>query len=187
MAVEIEAKIKVAGLAEHAARLRELGANERGRAVQQDAFFDRPDGSLRSGDEGLRLRQECGSSVLCYKGSRQGGRYKAREEIQFTVSDAEQGRAFLEALGFEATLAFEKRRWLWELQGCQVCLDEVVELGTFVEVEGPSAEQVGKVLETLGLKDADHITRSYVTLLGERLTEQGRANRGEWFLRDEGE
>lgn len=188
MAIEIEAKIKVADLGQVAARLRGLGARERGRVVQRDWFFDRADGSMRRGDVGLRLREETGAdgvkTVMCYKGPRLKGRYKEREEIEFTLSDAEQGREFLAALGFEATLAFEKRRWLWELQGCEVCLDEVVELGAFVEVEGPGEQQVHQTLAALGLKETEHIAESYVTMLARRQEEMGRQSRGELFFGD---
>ena len=177
MAVEIEAKIRVAGLQGYAAQLRELGASLRGQVMQRDLFFDRAAGSLRAGDMGLRLREERRSQgvtvQMCYKGPRRNGRYKEREEIQFTVSDAEQGRAFLAALGFQATLTVQKRRELWLLQGCEVCLDQVQQLGTFVEVEGPDPDNVTKVLQALGLNDAEHIAKSYVTMLAEKIEKEG--------------
>ena len=177
MAIEIEAKIRVADLAGVAARLGELGAQAQGTVSQRDVFFDTAEGELRAGDVGLRVREESGGDgvemTMCYKGPRRQGRYKDREEIEMVVGDGRQGQALLEALGFEATLTVEKQREVWRWQECEVCLDEVQQLGAFVEIEGPSEEQVGKVLAALGLEDTDHISTSYVSMLAEKLQEQG--------------
>ena len=47
------------------------------------------------------------------------------------------------------------------------------QLGAFVEIEGPSEKQVGRVLAALGLEDTEHISASYVSMLAEKLQEQG--------------
>ena len=120
MVLEIEAKIKVEQLTGYADRLEQLHASFDGQVVQRDHFFDRPDRSLRTSDSGLRVRQVTSDSagqdaLICFKGPRQPGQYKSRQEIEFSVSSASSAKELLTGLGFEVTLIFEKRRRLWRL------------------------------------------------------------------------
>src|SRR5690606_38713671 len=112
--------------------------------METNLFFDTPDRSLQSADRGLRLRvnrnidtDEC-SIVITHKGPRREGAFKARQETELRVGDADDAAALLEALGFVRTLTFEKRRERWELDGCGVELDELPRIGSFVEIEGSS-------------------------------------------------
>ena len=169
MPLEIEAKFKVDSHAPFAERLKTLGARHQEWLTQTDQFFDRTDRSLLAKDCGLRLRREKGQrtdrSQICFKGPRDQNTFKQREEIEFDVSDGHLARCLLEALGFEATLIVEKKRSLWKLDQCLVCLDEVTELGCFVEIEGADEIQISSVAAKLGLGDHKHIPQSYVKML----------------------
>ena len=177
MAVELEAKMKVATLAGYHGCLESLGAEHVGQVVQRDHFFDRPDGSMIDEDCGLRLRRESGrgsvDSQLCFKGPRQEGMYKQRLEVEFTVGDANAAVQFLEAVGFVPTITYEKRRDVYHLHGCDVCLDEVVRLGCFVEIEGPDEQSVSKVRALLNLQDCTPILESYVSMLAALVDAEG--------------
>ena len=91
-------------------------------------------------------------------------------------------RGLLEALGFEITIAFEKRRSQWRLDDCMVCLDQVVELGFFLEIEGPSEEAVAAVQGRLQLEGARHLTVSYAVMLAEHLQKTNRPQTWELFF-----
>ncbi|MHC5103080.1 MAG: hypothetical protein ACYSOQ_06655 [Planctomycetota bacterium] len=54
---------------------------------------------------------------------------------------------------------------LWKLDECEVCLDELPELGCFVEVEGPDEETISSVLRKLSLHNEPHITKSYASMM----------------------
>ena len=180
MPVEIEAKMAVAELDVVRVRLRELGAQPAGRVFETNAFFDTEDRSLLAADEGLRLRRnvdrDTGAQqhIITYKGPRQHGQLKARDEVEVTVGGSDEAVQLLERLGFLRMLAFEKRRESWLLDGCKVELDELPYLGSFVEVEGPADEPVLKVRAQLGLADRPIVKSSYIAMLMGYLQERGQ-------------
>jgi adenylate cyclase, class 2 len=183
MPVEIEAKMSVADLAPVRARLSELGAEPAGQNLETNTFFDTEDRSLLAADEGLRLRHNRNTStgadehIITYKGPRQHGKLKSRDEVELTVANSENAAELLERLGFVRMLSFEKRRESWKLGGCKVELDELPYLGSFIEVEGPAEEQVLAVREQLGLADRPIVRSSYIALLMGYLQEHGHKRR----------
>ena len=183
MAVEIEAKMAVPDLAPVRAKLQELGAEPAGQNLETNTFFDTEDRSLLAADEGLRLRHNLntgsgvGEHIITYKGPRQHGKLKSREEVEVSVANSQDASELLERLGFVRMLSFEKRRESWKLGGCKVELDELPYLGSFVEVEGPSEEPVLAVREQLGLADRPIVKSSYIALLMGYLQERGNKKR----------
>jgi adenylate cyclase class 2 len=183
MPVEIEAKMSVPDLEPVRARLRELNAEATGRTLETNTFFDTEDRSLLAADEGLRLRRNLNAEtnadehIVTYKGPRQHGQLKSRDEIEVTVGSSEDATQLLERLGFVRMLSFEKRRESWKLGGCKVELDELPYLGTFVEVEGPDDRSVLAVREQLGLADRPMVRSSYIALLMGYLQERGQNRR----------
>ena len=183
MAIEIEAKMTVPDLEPVRARLREAGAEHAGMIQETNTFFDTEDRSLLAADEGLRLRRNVSVAsgaqehVITYKGPRQHGALKTRDEVEVTVGNSEDAVMLLERLGFVRMLAFEKRRDSWRLGGCKVELDELPYLGSYVEVEGPSEDVVLRVRERLGLADRPIVKSSYVALLMGYLQERGQTRK----------
>ena len=175
MTVEIEAKYKVDKdiLLSVEQRLKQLNADYLDEFIQKDLFFDRPDRSLLHNDSGLRIRSESSSQqmrvLMCFKGPRQKGDFKRREEIEFAVENLELARAFLQALGYENILTVSKKRRMWQLDKCLVCLDEVDRLGCFIEIEGPAEQEIAQVTEDLALLTNRHITKSYARMVAELL------------------
>jgi len=170
MPTEIEAKIKVDDLENFSHLLKSLGAQPQRDVLQRDFFFDRPDHSLKNADCGLRIRREkyrdAIKNILCFKGPKaKDSPYKKRQEIEFEAGDGLLARQFLQALGYQLLLSFEKRRaeWLWE--NCTICLDEVAVLGNFLEIEGPEESAVRKVVTAFGLSDQQTIRQGYSSML----------------------
>ena len=172
MPVEIEAKFRVESIEPYIERIVQSGGEWIDELEQRDQFFDYADRKLLKTDSGLRLRIEQGKKTnrtqLCFKGPRQKGQYKRREEIEFDVGDGDMATMLLEALGFIPTLVVEKRRRMAQLDSCQVCLDEVNGLGTFIEIEGPDETEIEQVAIKLALNEHRHITSSYVKMLAEK-------------------
>ena len=185
MPVEIEAKMSVPDLDVVRRRLRDLGAEPAGKTLETNTFFDTEDRSLLAADEGLRLRRNLRTEgdaatdehIITYKGPRQHGLLKSRDEVEVTVGNAEDATHLLERLGFVRMLSFEKRRESWKLGGCKVELDELPYLGSFVEVEGPGDQPVLAVREQLGLADRPIVKSSYIALLMGYLQERGQNRR----------
>jgi adenylate cyclase class 2 len=75
-------------------------------------------------------------------------------------------RKVFEALGYEKSFAFEKRRRLTSIShNCVVEIDEVPGLGFFVEIEGTSVAEIEKVRSKLGLDGEKCIKDGYPSLL----------------------
>ncbi len=187
MREEIEAKLKVDSLELVERRLSACGAACLGESVQTDAYFDTVARDFTRGDKALRLRREKTGQrerlVLAYKGPKQPDDYKKRVEVELEVCDGNAAEALLVALGYDKALAFDKRRRLWRLRDCEVALDELPLLGTFVEIEGPDSRSILQVQEMLTLSHVPHTIDSYASLIERELTRLGR-DRREVYLED---
>jgi adenylate cyclase class 2 len=183
MAVEIEAKMKVDDLAPVRARLEAAGAKMVGDFREQNIFFDTEDRSLLAADQGLRLRVSINAATknqivtITFKGPRQHGQLKSRDETETTVGSFPDAAALLECLGYTRILSFEKRRQSWAHGGCKIELDELPHLGAFVEIEGPRDEVVLSVRQELQLADRPLVKASYSAMLMTHLQERGEAKR----------
>ncbi|WP_119819339.1 class IV adenylate cyclase [Halalkaliarchaeum desulfuricum] len=159
---------------------------------QTDTYYDAPHREFAETDEALRIRrvrrldsgnndgmgnangrEEDDCVTLTYKGPLVDDTSKTREERETDVIDGEELAGILTSLGFEPAATVEKRREVFTVDGYTVTLDDVSELGEFVEVEG-EAEQADletvregafEVLESIGLDPDDGIRTSYLELL----------------------
>lgn len=187
---EVEVKVR----ADHDAvreRLARLDAESLGTVVQADTYFDAPHRDFAATDEALRVRvvgvvENVNASTLdpevaladaesrlTYKGPLVESTAKTCEEIETGVVDGEAVRTILDRLGFESVATVLKVRERYEFDGYVVTLDDVVDLGEFVEVETEATEAeierardgAYDVLERLGLDPEESIRRSYLELL----------------------
>lgn len=137
--MEYEVKIRVASLPPVRARLASLGIRPASNLTERDLYFNSPTRDFGRTDEALRIRSTEEGTSLTYKGPRVGlGGVKAREEIIVPVSSGQAMEGILERLGFTRTAVVEKTREAFRVEGALVTLDEVRDLGSFVEIEAPS-------------------------------------------------
>jgi adenylate cyclase, class 2 len=165
---EIESKFYLLDLNAFEQRLKANDAElVQPRVFEVNLRFDTPDGQLKRGQRVLRLRQD--SAIhLTYKGPAQAGQVVAvREEIEFEASDFQKARQFLEALGYQVVVTYEKYRTTYDLAGAHITLDEMP-YGTFSEIEAPDVETVQTLSHRLGLDWDARISASYMELF-ERL------------------
>ena len=179
MPVEIEIKLKVDGSAPIRETLMALGAQRLGEVLETNIFLDTSDRTLLSADCGLRIRRNRslagneGKLVITYKGPREEGPVKRREEIEVVVDRIDPALALLDRLGFRETLCFEKRRESWRLDDCTVELDEMPMMGAFVEIEGPTEADVTAAQARLGLAALSPVPESYADLVTRHLSDIG--------------
>jgi len=173
MTHEIEAKIKVAALEPIAGKLNELGAQFIHDVHQVDIYFMDTHKRLHKNDCGLRIRRQSingtESALITFKGARNKSKYKSRPEYETGVSDPEAAENIFEAMGYHKRMTVEKQRSLWRLDSCEVCLDELPDLGCFVEVEGPEEETISSVLAKLNLHNQPHISKGYASMTAQIL------------------
>jgi len=183
MPLEIEVKFRVDSHDGVRAKLARLGAARVGAVLEANHIFDKADRSLSAADCGLRVRTMTAfdggprTATLTFKGPRQPGPFKAREEIETAIGDADAAGAILTSLGFVEAVSYEKRRETWRLGDCEIELDELPHLGRYVEIEGPDETAVRAARESLGLRDAASIRETYIALVVQHCREHGRPNR----------
>lgn len=161
---EIEVKFLVRNLQRLATQLASLGARLiQPRTYERNLRFDRPDASLRLARQVLRLRQD-DAARLTFKGPGQAvdGIY-IRQEIEFVVEDFDKARSFLEALGYQPVMFYEKYRTTYDLGGVLVMLDEMP-YGNFIEIEGDTTADIYTLADQLGLDKSRNICASYTAL-----------------------
>jgi len=154
--VEVESKYRVVcSVGVLLEKLFELGAVFEGEVEVEDHYFTHPCRDFRETDEALRLRIERGSGsakcTLSYKGPRENrsGVVKKRVEVEVEVGDPEALKSMLLRLGFSTVAVVYKKRLLYRVGGCTLCLDFLPGIGYYVEVEG-SEEAVVNLSSKLG-------------------------------------
>ncbi|HEY9529653.1 MAG TPA: class IV adenylate cyclase, partial [Anaerolineales bacterium] len=133
---ETEAKFYVRNLSRVKSRLDELGARlVQQRILETNIRFDLPGAPMRAEGRVLRLRRDTGTKFTYKSASTNEQGVLSREEIEFGVDDYEKAKRFLEALGYQKLVYYEKYRTTYESNEALIMLDELP-YGTFVEIEG---------------------------------------------------
>jgi adenylate cyclase class 2 len=179
MMMEIEVKVK-ADLKGVEKRLLEEGGNFVNEERQIDTYYNAPHRDFAESDEALRLRSIGRKNMLTYKGSRLDALSKSRKEITLSVS-REPTEELLSSLGFSKFGQVLKLRRNYKLGDLLVSLDNVENLGTFVEIEAVGEEKdfefhekrVVGLLERLGFSKGEIIRESYLELIYSKRDQRG--------------
>lgn len=94
-------------------------------------------------------------------------------EKETDVSNEKELRGILEMLGYHEVVGFHKRSMKAEYRDYGIYLDEITDLGSFIEVEKITEESDGEkvqeelfiFLESLGIKREDRVVNGYDTLV----------------------
>jgi adenylate cyclase, class 2 len=177
--LEIEQKFVCCNFAAIEKQLTEWQARHGEEHREADHYFNAPDRDFARTDEAFRLRRIGSANFLTYKGPKQPGAVKVRTELEIPLRDgdeaAEQFTQLLVHLGYRPVAVVRKHRRHYHLTrsgfALIVCLDEVEQLGRFVEVEIVAPEAQAEAARTvlaetsaaLGLTQLER--RSYLNLL----------------------
>ena len=164
--VEREIKLRFESAAAAREAVTATGAAERRpRQLQDDRLLDWPDGRLRGRGCSLRVRDQPGAAALTFKGPRQPGAMKVREELETAVADAPLLIRLLEQLGLRVWFRYQKYRQEYELPGVVLTIDETP-IGTFVELEGEE-RGITDLAAAMGRTQRDYVVDSYYALFAE--------------------
>jgi adenylate cyclase class 2 len=179
---EVEMKFPVADMAALESRLIGLGVDISAAQSEVDMYFAHPARDFAQTDEALRIRRKGKANFLTYKGPKIDATTKTRHEIDLPLPPDEQTAqawiGLLEALGFAPVAeVFKLRRKAhvaWRGRDVEISLDEVEQLGTFVELElvvepadvDAARQCIMSLANALGLEGSER--RSYLELLGAR-------------------
>lgn len=140
--IEVELKFPVSSLKEIRQKIHLLGAVFDGVSVQTDEYFNDPKRNYAELDLAVRIRQSDEKFWLTFKGPNLDPEAKIRKEIEMPLKDsvaAEQMQGVLVGMGLVSVAKVIKRREEFigraDLSSVHFCLDEVTEVGGFIELE----------------------------------------------------
>ncbi len=179
MSIEVEQKFAVDDHREIQRRLEQLGAHEFGVVEQVDRYFNHPARDFAQTDEALRLRRVGEANFITYKGPKLDAGTKTRREIELPLGAGTKVAAefaeILAALGFRLSGEVHKTRRImhlaWQNKDVEIALDQVTNLGAFVELEiavgehdiEPAKSAIASLAAELKLSRNER--RSYLELL----------------------
>ncbi len=166
---EIEIKFPVKETKTITEKLRKLGFRiVVGRHREKNILFDEPSEKLLKEGKLLRVRQTPSGQTVIYKGPiSTASKLKHREELECRIEGADVLMRIFSEVGFTIKTEYSKYRTVFEKEGFSISLDET-EAGNYLEVEGPSDEEITKLGEKLGYSERDFIRRTYAELITER-------------------
>lgn len=163
--LETEVKVAVQAFRPFRRLLREAGFRVKHRRVfERNTIFETEPPTLRPKGCLVRVREAGQRFTITYKGPAKVAKHKSREEIEFSVSDAEAAYTFLTRLGYQPHFVYEKYRteYMDSDDGGIVTLDETP-IGIYAELEG-TEKWIDSTAKNLGFADKDYITASYGAL-----------------------
>jgi len=158
---EIEVKFYVANLFEINNRLCCIDAElKQERTLLVNDRFDTAEGTLQQTGKVLRIRSSS-THQLTYKEKTSSP--EKRVEIELDINNPETARRFLEALGYSRFSQYETYRETFCVGDVSIMLDELP-FGTFVEIEGPSIQEIEDMAQKLRLNWEKRVQKSYIEL-----------------------
>lgn len=163
----LEYKARIDDPKVYQARARGLGADLWGDLRQTDTYYATPNGRLK-------LRETAGlqGELIFYRRDEDGADRASDYEVSRTTEPAVLRDLLSAALGVLAVV--KKRRTLLVLDGTRIHLDNVEELGHFLELEVPvtgddaiAGDKLNRLLGELGLTWEQCIRASYLDLMTE--------------------
>lgn len=152
--MEIEARFINLSRNEIEKKLKELGVAKQFESMFQEWVFFYPE--WEKDHRRVRVRTDGKTTWLTYKANPTWA-VDSTEEVELTVSSAEDAVKFIEATGIPRRRHQEKKRIQYALGDILVVLDFWPKIPMVVEIEAPSKEKVMKGAELLGLKWEDAI------------------------------
>ena len=171
---EVEVKARLRNESEVIRKLEELGVQLSEPITQEDKVYF-PVGAVfaeeGNKDPALRIRDQNGRYIFTYKKPDKNNLDKI--EFESEITDPEEMAKMCEALGFELRTQIKKTRRKAKYNEYEICLDEVDQLGSFIEAESlfedGDSEHIQKelfsFLETLGVTKEDQVFEGYDIML----------------------
>jgi adenylate cyclase, class 2 len=176
--IEVEVKARVTDFHEVKKKLSQMGVLKVKTESQEDIYYNAPHRDFAQTDEALRIRKiphdDGYEIILTYKGAKMDDVSKTRKEIEVNVGSREETASILENLGFIPVVTIKKERMIYHRDDLVICLDDVQDVGTFVEIERglkegedfqDSLKEIFKTYRKLGITDG-FVRKSYLELLG---------------------
>ena len=173
MQKEIEVKARVEDFSDIKTRLEGFGCSFGEPVVQEDIIFvNFKDDftAFKPGANFLRIRNAKGKIFFTLKQPQANELDCIEKEVE--ISDSDQFRGALELMGYHEAVRVRKTRLKAKYNDIEICLDDVADLGTFIELERITdgdgkevQEELVGFLETLGIGRENRVEKGYDTLV----------------------
>ncbi|HVZ11575.1 MAG TPA: class IV adenylate cyclase [Patescibacteria group bacterium] len=174
---EVEIKAKVTDFEVIKQKLRNLGCVFSEEIRQVDTVFINKTNTfptIKPGCEVLRIRVQNGKYFLTYKKAVANELDRIEREVE--VGDRQVTEDIVNFLGFKEIIKVDKKRIKTRWGDYEICLDEVLDLGKFIEIEKMTNESDGEkiqgelllFLNDLGIPMSDRVFQGYDTMLYEQ-------------------
>jgi adenylate cyclase, class 2 len=172
---EIEIKAKLRDRAQVMAKLESLGCVFEKIMTQNDVVYVRNVGSLETflaNSAFLRIRTKNTTKILFTVKKPVTNNLDAIEHEVEVNSAGELEQALL-LMGYQEAVRINKTRITTTYNGCEICIDEVENLGSFIEMEKLTPEgdaekiqsELFEFFKTLGITDEDRVFNGYDILM----------------------
>jgi adenylate cyclase class 2 len=178
--IEVEFKAKIENyekFIEAKNKILSLGSKLISKTLEEDIYFQHPLRDFSKTDEALRLRGTNGKNYLTYKGAKISKISKTRLEIQTEIENFENTKEIFLKLGFKPVATISKKREKYILENTFIYMDEVKDLGYFIEIEEETENELSikiieekliKILEKINIPKKSITRKSYLELLLEK-------------------
>ncbi len=151
-------------------KLKELGAEFVKSIHQRDVYYIPPNKEPEEVDELIRIRNEGERYFITYKGPQISKEVRIRPKIEFEID--KNMAEVLEKLGYKPFLEIKKDREIYKIKEVELVVDDVKDLGKFIEIRAkkPEEESVVKELSAkLAIDPSKEIRKTYFELIKEEL------------------
>ena len=173
---EIEIKARLKDRDAVMANLAKLGCEFEAPIIQEDVVYAKHVGSLEafnSNDVFLRIRVRSDRKIIFTLKQRKSANRLSATEHEVEIRSKEEMEKILSLMGFKEAVRINKKRVITHHDGCEICLDEVEGLGSFIEMEklteDGDAEAIQEDLftffQSLGIKKEDRVMVGYDILM----------------------
>jgi predicted adenylyl cyclase CyaB len=171
--MEVETRVKVDDLQQLKSKLVKLGASFSSEKCQADTIYKRKgeEGKTQGpGDFILRIRESTKNLFTLKALTDKAGVWVEHET---EISNPEEMKKILDTAGFAVSFTMTKKRIPGELQDFEICLDDIKEIGTYMEIaldstDGASAKKrIVELLASLGFSEDKIIHKGYVAMIYE--------------------
>jgi len=141
--------------------------------LQLDEYYDTPDGQLKKQDLVIRIRSNGKKKTIALKSPRVElpSGMTSRIELEFLSAEGENVHDQLLSQGLNPNEAAEKERWTFTYDDCEIVLDRLPFIGSFIEIEGPSEAAINKIVHFLDLSSCQVIRKNYGELMMDKFRE----------------
>jgi len=129
--MEIEIKAFVKNKKDIEKKIKQTGAVLSGTGKQIDIYYNSPVKNIKGSNEYIRLRTKKGKSIFGYHINKKD--YTEEHEIE--VNDPKKFKQILKLTGFKELGVIEKKRKKFKYKEFEICLDDVKDIGLFIEIE----------------------------------------------------